>query len=366
MTDLQGRQVLRCLSGNGEELGVVGLRNHLLSVVDRLRLLNLVDGLVLDVLLRTWVSDCLPNPVDVHLGEGHHLIRAGALGFGGINTLHHVVSVAGATGQGTAHISIARVSSSGTTAHRRLRIVSISAQSRTALVLAQLLHRHLLHDGTLQVNSEDIFAPSGGDAVLGSSTVFIFQADWSNVLIVSDSFVQVEESHVRIEVGGIVSWVNADLFNSNDLEGFGLIIDSQFPFSALDFQVSVVHTINAVSSSGDGILINQGTSAQKRLVRLHQDHGLPCVLSKSSVELASSSRNCILVSDSTGTAGTGDLIKSLGLLLKDDGVGAGLLDGSAQLGLSSDHCVLLSLEFLVSVAISVSISCWFVRSIVES
>lgn len=59
-----------------------------------------------------------------------------------------------------------------------------------------------------------------------------------------------------------------------------------------------------MSGRGDGVLIDDGSAAQQRLVGLHQDHRLPGVLSESGVELSSTSWHGVVVTDATA-AGSG-------------------------------------------------------------
>lgn len=57
--------------------------------------------------------------------------------------------------------------------------------------------------------------------------------------------------------------------------------------------------MNAASSSGDGVLIDDGSAAQQRPVGLHQNHGLPGVLSESGVKLSNATGNSVIVTHST-------------------------------------------------------------------
>lgn len=56
-----------------------------------------------------------------------------------------------------------------------------------------------------------------------------------------------------------------------------------------------------MSSGGNGVLIDDSSSAQQRLVGLHQDHSLPGVLSESGVELSSATWHSVVVTNSART-----------------------------------------------------------------
>lgn len=62
--------------------------------------------------------------------------------------------------------------------------------------------------------------------------------------------------------------------------------------------------LDAMGSSGDGVLVDDGSAAQQRFVGLHQDHRLPSVLAESGVKLSSATGHGVVVTDAA-RAGSG-------------------------------------------------------------
>lgn len=98
--------------------------------------------------------------------------------------------------------------------------------------------------------------------------------------------------------------------------------------------------MHAVGSGGDCVVIDDGTSAKQGAVGLHQDHGLPRVLSESGVKLGSSTGQGVVVADAT-RAGSRSHEIIAGLL--DDQTLVGGLDALLLLLVVHLHSLLLLL-----------------------
>jgi len=95
------------------------------------------------------------------------------------------------------------------------------------------------------------------------------------VVVEHSRFVEFQDGDVVVHHGrSVVAWMLVDLLYTEFLKVS--IVPITVRDSRVNFEISVEHSICAVSSSNDGVGVDQGTSAQKLPVEIHRYLPWPC------------------------------------------------------------------------------------------